>query len=671
MSKNYCNICGSNYEYEAGRWKCPACGVYKEEEFSNEEETLIYNAEQKLRLANFDDAELAFDDIIRKYPKNPAGYWGRLRASYGVKEEVDFDGRKIPTCYATSIESVLDSKDYKKALSLADKETKEYYQKQAEYIERVRVAWVEKASKEEPYDIFISYKDSDTANDIERTKDSYDAQELYIQLIRQGYKVFFSRESLRDKVGEKYEPYIFNALSTAKVMIVYGSSADYINSTWVKNEWSRYLKKISRGERKENSLIVAYDGFNVNDLPKTLSSKQCLDASSRKFYFDLDKSIKKVMEESNKNEQKKNLQNKKEEQVHRHDFKKVNVVEPTCKQGGFTEYRCSCGEMKKTDYTPKRKEHEFGNWEVIRDVTCSSNGIKRHECQICGYDEEEVIECKGHKFSEWQTILNNSKKMERVCSVCGELETKSTADYNKELEKQKKLEQKKKEEQAKELEKQREIKRNKSSENKQEKALKRQKRNKVMKKTSIILLSIISFAFVLVCAVIIKPKLHWDLTELENVKQGWPNLWKGLLVSGVLGGLIWGFTYCLDEDYMDYYYVPKGIVTIFLIYFLVTYENTTKIYNYTTTFRIVGLMSVALSIYYDLNGGFSNLKKSFEECYLDEIFYNDVRQLLLVPFILIFTHSFTFLSAVTVWIMIIVLILYVIYKIGKIFWWWE
>ena len=89
MSKNVCGICGSNYEYVAGRWRCPACDVYKPEEFSNEEDTLLYNAEQKLRLANFDDAEIAFDDIVRKYPKNPAGYWGRLRASYGIKEEVD------------------------------------------------------------------------------------------------------------------------------------------------------------------------------------------------------------------------------------------------------------------------------------------------------------------------------------------------------------------------------------------------------------------------------------------------------------------------------------------------------------------------------------------------------------------------------------------------------
>ena len=295
MSQNICNICGANYEYIAGRWKCPACGAYKTEELSNEEVTLLYNANQKLRLSDFDEAEKSFSDIIEKYPKNPNGYWGRLLSKYGIKYEDDFDGRKIPTCYATSIESVMSDKDYHKAIELADADTKAYYQKQAEYIERVRKEWVEKARKEKPYDIFLCYKDSDLANGIDRTKDSVAVQELYIHLTKQGYRVFFSRESLRDKVGEKYEPYIFNALSTAKVMLVYGSSAEYITSTWLKNEWTRYEKRLRAGEKKPNSLLVACDGFSPNELPKALSSMQCFDATKPSFYSDLDAVVKKLI----------------------------------------------------------------------------------------------------------------------------------------------------------------------------------------------------------------------------------------------------------------------------------------------------------------------------------------------------------------------------------------
>ena len=294
-TQNICNICGANYEYRNGRWICPACGAYKEEELSNEEVTLLYHAAQKLRLSDFDESEKAYSDIIEKFPKNPSGYWGRLLSKYGIKYEEDFDGRKIPTCYAASIESVMSDKDYIKAIELADADAKETYQKQAAYIERVRKEWIEKARKEKPYDIFICYKDSDLANGIDRTQDSIAAQDLYIHLTEQGYRVFFSRESLRDKVGEKYEPYIFNALSTAKVMLVYGSKSEYITSTWLKNEWTRYEKRVQAGEKKPNSLIVACDGFSPAELPKALSSMQCFDATKRSFYSDLDAVVKKII----------------------------------------------------------------------------------------------------------------------------------------------------------------------------------------------------------------------------------------------------------------------------------------------------------------------------------------------------------------------------------------
>ena len=300
MNSNICNICGANYEYINGKWKCRYCGSYKPEEITNEESTLLYIANQRLRMADFDEAEKQFTDIIEKFPKSTYAYWGRLLAKYGIKYEDDFDGRKIPTCYATSMECFTSDSDYLKALDFADADTKEFYQKQAGYIEKVRKEWVEKAKKEKPYDIFICYKDSDLTNGIDRTPDSIAAQEIYIHLVEQGYRVFYSRESLRDKIGEKYEPYIFNALSTAKVMLVYGSSAEYITSTWLKNEWMRYEKRIKNGEKDPSSLIVACDGFSPSELPRMLATKQCLDANRRTFYIDLDKCISHIIKKKDK-----------------------------------------------------------------------------------------------------------------------------------------------------------------------------------------------------------------------------------------------------------------------------------------------------------------------------------------------------------------------------------
>lgn len=276
-NQNICNICGANYEYKDGKWRCPACGAYKPEEISNEEQTLLYNAAQKLRQSAFDDAEEMYRDITGKYPENSEGYWGLVLAKYGIKYERDYDGKMVPSCYAASYESILGDENYKKALKYADADNKKYYQQQAALIEDVRRRWVEIAEREEPYDIFISYKDSDKGNGAERTQDSNDAYELYAKLKEKGYRVFYSRESLAGKEGEKFEPYIFNALNTAQVMIVYGTKPEYIESTWVKNEWMRYYKRIRAGQKQENSLILAYKGFNPSRLPKPLCDIQGID----------------------------------------------------------------------------------------------------------------------------------------------------------------------------------------------------------------------------------------------------------------------------------------------------------------------------------------------------------------------------------------------------------
>ena len=426
-TQSVCNICGANYEYRNGRWKCPACGAFKAEELSNEEATLLYNAAQKLRLSNFSEAEEAYSDIIEKYPRNANAYWGRLLAKYGIKYEEDFDGRKIPTCYAASIESVVADSDYLNAIEFADAETREYFEFQADYIERVRKEWINKAQKEKPYDVFICYKDSDLEKGIERTSDSIEAQELYIHLTNQGYRVFYSRESLRDKVGEKYEPYIFNALSTAKVMLVYGSSAEYIKSTWLKNEWHRYYKKIVSGEKHQESLIVACDGFSPSELPTILSSRQCLDAKRKTFYSDLDKCIKRIIQESPEYSA---PSPKKEEAffsgLHEHTYK-TKVVKATCIAKGYTIHRCDCGYEYKDTYTPL-VDHSFKVDERV-EPTCTKDGYEKKTCKICGESITNKLSAFGHQFSKWietkHPTCTEDGEAQRQCTRCGRIEKKA------------------------------------------------------------------------------------------------------------------------------------------------------------------------------------------------------------------------------------------------------
>lgn len=69
-----------------------------------------------------------------------------------------------------------------------------------------------------------------------RTLDSVLATDIYELLTKEDYKVFFSRVTLDDKIGVAYEPYIYAALQSAKIMIVVGTKEEYFNAIWVRNK---------------------------------------------------------------------------------------------------------------------------------------------------------------------------------------------------------------------------------------------------------------------------------------------------------------------------------------------------------------------------------------------------------------------------------------------------
>ena len=300
MGNIKCKTCGGSVTRVGNSYVCEWCRN-KWEIDSGEDIHAVEraNAWEALRNGDFEKAGDLFENIIVKDNKNHEAYWGRALALGGIIYVTDMnENKKVPTCNNITEDSFLNSKDVSKAISLAPADIAESYKKQAEQIEKIRLEWLEKASKEPAYDVFISFKDSDRENGIERTQDSIDAQDLYNALVAEGYKVFFSRISLRDKISEQYEPYIYNAIKTANVMIVFGEKAEYFSSVWIKNEWSRFKTRIEKGEKHKNSLVVVYKNMNPGDLPVVLKSRQCLNASDMTFLSDLTRHIKRVVEES-------------------------------------------------------------------------------------------------------------------------------------------------------------------------------------------------------------------------------------------------------------------------------------------------------------------------------------------------------------------------------------
>lgn len=205
----------------------------------------------------------------------------------------------MPTCHRVQVASILADADYLAAVENApDEESRRIYQEEAARIAEIQKGILAISANKKPYDVFICYKETDANG--QRTHDSQWAQDIYYGLTEQGYKVFFSRITLEDKLGQQYEPYIFAALNSAKVMVVVGSRPEYFNAVWVKNEWSRYLALMAHDRKR--LLIPCYRDMDPYDLPEELSALQSQDMSKIGFMQDLLRGVQKVMNADNQAE---------------------------------------------------------------------------------------------------------------------------------------------------------------------------------------------------------------------------------------------------------------------------------------------------------------------------------------------------------------------------------
>lgn len=143
--------------------------------------------------------------------------------------------------------------------------------------------------------------------------------------------------------------------------------------------------------------------------------------------------------------------------------------EPTCTTEGSKSIHCSrCDATKDSTVIPVT-DHTYGEWEIVTPSTCTENGVKKHTCIHCGFEQTEIIEpahewensrtvdiapscteqgedsvhcrnCderkdikeispKGHDWSEWKTLveptITSEGKACRACNVCGIKEEKA------------------------------------------------------------------------------------------------------------------------------------------------------------------------------------------------------------------------------------------------------
>ena len=297
-------MCGGTLEIQPNATvvTCDYCGTQQTlPKLDDEKRVSLYERANHFRRNNdFDKAMAVYEQILNEDQTDAEAYWSLVLCQYGIEYVEDpLSHRRIPTVNRVQFTSIFDDDNYKSALKHADMYQRRIYEEEAKAINEIQKGILAISQKEEPFDVFICYKETDAIG--KRTQDSVLAQDLYYQLTQEGFKVFFARITLEDKLGSAYEPYIFAALNSAKVMVVLGTKPEHFNAVWVKNEWSRYLALV-KNSKGQKMLIPAYRGMDPYDLPEEFSHLQAQDMSKLGFMQDLIRGIKKILGQDKKPE---------------------------------------------------------------------------------------------------------------------------------------------------------------------------------------------------------------------------------------------------------------------------------------------------------------------------------------------------------------------------------
>ena len=292
-----CKMCGGDIELSPDRTygTCDSCGsTMTFPKIDDEQRADAFNRGNYFRrIGEFDKALAVYERIVEEDAADAEAHWCCALCRFGIEYVEDpATHAYLPTCHRASFDSFLEDVDYLAALQHSDGPTQAQYRQDAEKIAEVQRGILATSQTEAPFDVFICYKETDENG--QRTRDSIMAQEIYYQLTEQGRRVFFARITLEDKAGQQYEPYIFAALNSARVMIVVGSSARNFNAVWVKNEWSRFLALMKKDKKK--LLLPCYRDMDPYDLPEQLSVLQAYDMSKIGFLQDLIRGVNKVLD---------------------------------------------------------------------------------------------------------------------------------------------------------------------------------------------------------------------------------------------------------------------------------------------------------------------------------------------------------------------------------------
>ena len=115
-----------------------------------------------------------------------------------------------------------------------------------------------------------------------------------------------------------------------------------------------------------------------------------------------------------------------------HDLKETVITEPTCGTAGSKEIICSRCDYKDTKEIPATGNHTYGDWVIVKEATCTEEGLRTQTCANCGDVIEEVIPKVDHTWNEGevskQPTCTEAGERTFTCTVCQETKTEVAED---------------------------------------------------------------------------------------------------------------------------------------------------------------------------------------------------------------------------------------------------
>ncbi len=99
-----------------------------------------------------------------------------------------------------------------------------------------------------------------------------------------------------------------------------------------------------------------------------------------------------------------------------HDYK-AEVVAPTCKDKGYTEYTCArCDDSYKQDETEIDADAHILEYNVLREATCTVAGVRKAICSGCDFSEYQSYLAE-HTYGE-ELVSEDETYIYKKCSAC-------------------------------------------------------------------------------------------------------------------------------------------------------------------------------------------------------------------------------------------------------------